>query len=58
MVKNLPATAGDARNVGLILASERPPEAGNDSSLQYSCRFFLDGGAWQATDFEVTKIQT
>ena len=35
-VKNLPANAGDLRDVGLIPGSGRSPE-GNGSPLQYSC---------------------
>ena len=37
LVKNLPANAGDARDVGLILGSERSPREGNSNPLQYSC---------------------
>ena len=37
MVKNLPASAGDARDVDLILASGRFPGVGNGNLLQYSC---------------------
>ena len=37
VVKNLPATAGDTRDVGLIPESGRSPGVGNGNSLQYSC---------------------
>ena len=37
MVKNLPANAGNARDVGLIPGSERYPREGNGNLLQYSC---------------------
>ena len=37
VVKNLPATAGDVRDLGSILASGRSPGIGNGISLQYSC---------------------
>ena len=37
MVKNPPANAGDARDLGSIPSSGRSPEAGNDNPLQYSC---------------------
>ena len=37
MVKNIPATAGNARNVGLISGSGKFPEVGNGSPLQYAC---------------------
>ena len=37
LVKNLPADAGDARNVGLIPGLGRSPGEGNGHPLQYSC---------------------
>ena len=37
MVKNLPARAGDTRDVGLIPGSERSPGVGNGNPLQCSC---------------------
>ena len=53
MVKNLPASAGDA---GSIPGSGRPPGGGNGNPLQYSCLGNPMGrGAWQATDHGVTK---
>ena len=36
MVKNLPANAGDVRDVDLIPGSERSPGEGNGNPLQYS----------------------
>ena len=49
MVKNLPANAGDPRDVGLIPGSGRSPGMGNDNTLQYSClENSMDRGAWQA----------
>ena len=36
-LKNLPANAGDVRDVGSIPGSGRPPGAGYGSPLQYSC---------------------
>ena len=36
VVKNLPANAGDARDVGLIPRSGRSPGEGNGNPLQYS----------------------
>ena len=36
-LKNLPANAGDARDLGSIPGSGRPPEVGNGTPLQYSC---------------------
>ena len=44
MVKNLPASAGDA---GLIPGSGRSPGEGNGNPLQYSCLGnAMDRGAW------------
>ena len=37
MVKNLPPSAGDTRDTGLIPGSGRPPGGGNGNPLQYSC---------------------
>jgi len=37
MVKNLPANAGDARDLGSLPASGRSPRVGNDNPLQYPC---------------------
>ena len=37
VVKNPPANAGDAGDVGLILGSGRSPGGGNGNPLQYSC---------------------
>ena len=36
MVKNLPASAGEARDVGLIPRLGRSPGEGNGNPLQYS----------------------
>ena len=37
VVKNLPANAGDARDVGSIPGSRRSPEGEHGNPLQYSC---------------------
>ena len=37
MVKNLPANAADARDVGSILKLGKSPGLGNGNPLQYSC---------------------
>ena len=59
MVKNLPANAGDAKDVGLIPGSGRSPEGGHSNPLQYSClENPMDRGAWRATVHGVTKSQT
>ena len=50
MVKNLPANAGDVRDVGLIPGSGRSPGEGHDNPLQYSClENPMDREAWWAT---------
>ena len=47
VVKNLPANAGDARDMGSIPRSGRAPERGNGNPLQYSClENPVDRGAW------------
>ena len=57
MVKNLPANAGDARDVGLIPGLGRVPGEGNGNPVQYSClENSTDRG--QATVHGVTKSQT
>ena len=37
VVKSLPTTAGDIRDMGLIPGLERSPGEGNGNLLQYSC---------------------
>ena len=37
VVKNPPANAGDIRDMGLILGSERSPGGEHSNPLQYSC---------------------
>ena len=55
MVKNLPANAGDIRDVGLIPGSGRSPGGGNGNPLWYSClENPMDRGAWQAAVHGVT----
>ena len=47
MVKNLPASAGDARDTGSIPGSGRSHGEGNGNPLQYSClENPMDRGAW------------
>ena len=59
LVKNLPASAGDARDVGSIPVSGRSPGEGYGNPLQYTCLGNpMDRGAWWATAPEVTKSQT
>ena len=59
VVKNLPANAGDTRDVGSIPGSGRSPGEGNGNPLQYSrLENSMDRGAWRATVHGVTKSQT
>ena len=58
MVKNLPASAGDSGDSGLIPGLERSPGEGNGNSLQYAClENPMDREAWRATVHKVTKSQ-
>ena len=59
MVKNEPANARDARNVGSVPGLGRSPVEGNGNLLQYSClENSMGGGAWWAIVQEVAKSQT
>ena len=60
VVKNPPANAGDARDMGSVPWSVRSPgEEGNGNPLQYSClENPVDRGAWWATVHKVTKSHT
>ena len=56
VVKNLPASAGDIRDLGLIPGLGRSPGGGNGNPLQYSClENPMDRGAWWVTLDRVTK---
>ena len=59
VVKNPPANAGDARDMGLIPGSGRPPGGGHGNPFQYSClENPMHRGAWWATVHGVAKSQT
>ena len=59
VVENTPANAGDARGVGLIPGSGRPPGGGHSNPFQYSClENSMGRGAWRATVHWVAKSQT
>ena len=59
MVKNLPANAGDLRDVGSIPGSGRSPGERSGNPLQYSCLGNpRDRGAWWATVFGVAESDT
>ena len=56
MVKTLPATAGDGRDIGSIPESRRSPGEGNGNPLQYSClENPMDRRAWWAMVHRVAK---
>ena len=56
VVKNLPASAGDGRNMGSIPGSGRSPGEGNGDPLEYSClENSKDREAWWAIVHVVTK---
>ena len=56
VVKNLPANAGNARDMGSISGWGRSPGEGSGNPLQDSClENPMDGGAWWATVHGVTK---
>ena len=59
VVKNLPASAGDARDMGSIPGSGRSSGGGNGTPLQYSCLGNpMDKGDWWATVHRVAKNWT
>ena len=58
-VKNLPASAGDIRDVGLIPQLGRSPGGRHGSPLQYSwLENPMDRGVWWATVHRVSKSPT
>ena len=58
MVKNLPANAGDIREVGSIPGWGRSPGGGHGNPLQYSClENPMDRRAWPSTLHRVAKSQ-
>ena len=59
VVKNLPASAGDIRDVGSIPGSGSSPGGGHGNPLQYSClENPMDRGSSQATVHGVTESWT
>ena len=56
VVKNVPANAGDKRDVGSIPGLGRSPGAGHGNPLQYSClENPMDRGAWRAMVHRFTE---
>ena len=59
VVKNLPACAGDIREVGSILGSGKSLGGGYGDSLQYSClENPMDRGVWQSAIHRLAQSQT
>ena len=59
MLKNLPANARDAGDVGSIPGLERSPGVGTGDLLQYSClENSMNRGTWWAMVCGVSKSQT
>ena len=56
VVKNLPASAGEIRDVSSIPGSRRSPGGGDGNLLQYSClENPMDRGDWQVTAHKVAE---
>ena len=59
MVKNWPANAGDAEDLGLITGLGRSPGGGQGNPFQYSClESPMDRRAWQAAVHGVAQSHT
>ena len=59
VVKNMPANAGDIRDMGLIPGSGRSPGVANGNQRQCSClENSTDRGAWRATAHGATESRT
>ena len=63
VVKNLPANAGDVRDVGSVPGSGRSPEGEHGNPLQYSClenphgqRSLVDYGPWDHKESDMTEV--
>ena len=58
-VKDLPAIAGDIRDMGSIPGLGRSPGGGKGNPLQYSCLGNpMDREAWRATVHKAAKSRT
>ena len=59
VMKNLPANAGDIRDMGLVSGSGRSTGGRNDSPFQNAClKNSMERGVWQATIHGVEESQT
>ena len=54
VVKNLPANAGDVRDMGSVSGLGRSPGEGNSNPLEHP----MDRGAWRATVHGVAKTMS
>ena len=58
MIKNIPANAGDSRDVGLIPGSGRSLGEGNGNPLQHSClENLMDRGAWLLQSMGLERVR-
>ena len=58
VVKNPPASAGDASDMGSIPGLGRQPAVGNGNSRQYSCLgHYMDRGVWWATSMGSQRVR-
>ena len=59
VVKNMPANAGDLKDMGSFPGLGRSPGGGHGNPLQYSCpENPMDRGAWRAIVHRTTKHRT
>ena len=59
MVKNLPASSGDIRDMGLIPQLGRSSGGGHGNPLQYPClQNLMNRGAWRATVHVLAELDT
>ena len=59
LIKNMPANAGDSKDMGSITGSGRSHGEGNGNPFQYSClENSMDREVWQATVHGVAKSWT
>ena len=59
VVKNLPANAGDIKDVSSILGLGRSPGGGHGNPLRYSCQENpMKRGGWWATVHGVAELDT
>ena len=57
MEENLPANAGDIRDMGLISRSGRSPGEENDNPFQYSClENPMDSEAWWIQSMGLQRV--